>query len=66
MLISFWHADTITSSDSSGLNDPTNLLNSTAYKEKTITITTSPCYKKNKDSEELIFIAFLFLRIHYD
>jgi hypothetical protein len=48
MLISFWHADTITSSDSSGLNDPTNLLNSTAYKAKTITITTSPCYKKTR------------------
>ena len=29
--MSFWQAETITSSDSSGFNEPTNLLNSTAY-----------------------------------
>lgn len=36
--ISFWHALTITSSGSSGLNNETNLLYSTAYKNKILII----------------------------
>jgi hypothetical protein len=49
MLISFWHADTITSSDSSGLNNPTNLLNSTAYQAKKKQLQPAHGTNKTKD-----------------